>query len=222
MKKLLILLAALLSFELSHAQFVSWGLKVGGNTVMNTKLNDFKDIPTVDTSATSALKTIVLKQGKKPWGLHAGAFARIKVLAIYIQPELLFTQSKTEINIEEAGVETIAQQKFNKFDIPVMIGAKFGPARVNVGPVATFVISETGNFREKMNEIAQQTIVEQAKGASLGLQIGLGLDLLKILTLDLRYEFGLSKLGKSVTIMGNEFKTDQRTQQLFLSVGVFL
>lgn len=232
MRKLFVLLVAMLTINAAQAQdFFSWGLKAGGNTVAKIKLSDFENIPTTGDQ----VENIIVSQADKPWGMHFGAFARIKVLAIYIQPELIFSQSKTEIDINTVNstgdaIQVIGDQKFNKFDIPVMIGAKFGPARVNLGPVATFVLSEDGNFRDKVNEVAstinetveEYKITDEFKGATFGFQVGAGLDILKKVSLDVRYEFGLSKIGDSVKIGSKSFKTDQRNSQLILSLGVYL
>lgn len=228
MRKLFVLVVALLAFNLSQAQFLSWGIKAGGNTVANLKLKDFKEVG-------DQAQDIIVKQGDKPWGMHFGAFARIKILAIYIQPELIFSQTKTDIDIHSVNsandaINLVGEQKFNKFDIPIMIGAKFGPARVNLGPVATFVLSEGGNFRDKVNKLANDIntsvenykVTEEFTGATFGFQVGVGLDILKKVSLDARYEFGLSKYGDSVKIGNKSFKTDQRNNQLVLSLGVFL
>lgn len=232
MRKLFVLMLSLLVFNMAQAQGVfSWGLKAGGNTVAKIKISDFENIPTTGEE----VENIIVSQGDKPWGMHFGAFARIKILAVYVQPELIFSQTKTEIDIHSvnstgSAIQMVGDQKFNKFDIPIMIGAKFGPARVNLGPVATFVLSEGGSFRDKVNEVATEItnsveeykVTEEFTGATFGFQVGAGLDILQKVSVDIRYEFGLSKYGDSVKIGNKSFKTDQRNSQLVLSLGVYL
>jgi hypothetical protein len=59
------------------------------------------------------------------------------------------------------------------------------------------------------------------KGATFGYQAGVGIDLLKKLTLDVRYGGSLSgKFGDSVTIGSQTFKIDSRQPSLILSVGL--
>ena len=226
MKQLIALLAAT-TIGLGYAQaqgFFSWGIKGGLNTVVHGKFNNFENVPTSKTET----KNLIIKQNKVGWGMHIGAFARLKVAMIYIQPELLFATSKTSIAINTEDptlgetVQTVADQKFNKFDIPIMVGGKIGPVRINLGPVATFIINEKGSFRDRVNEIAGQTITERFKGATFGYQVGVGVDVLNRVGFDLRFEGGLNKFGEKITIGSREYKTDQRNSQLILSACVYL
>ncbi|MFA6401271.1 MAG: porin family protein [Salinivirgaceae bacterium] len=162
------------------------------------------------------------------FGYHFGAFARFKVLGIFIQPELIFSQTKTTINIQNEDAENIANSvvksaaeiKYTNFDIPVMVGVKFGPARLYGGPVATFKL---GNKADKsasaeVNEMLTSFTAVTQK-ATFGGQAGVGLDILKKVTLDVRYEFALSKLGDNISAGGESCSTDQRQSQFIASIG---
>ena len=169
--------------------------------------------------------TLTFTPSSYEMGYHFGVFARIKVLAIYVQPELIFSQTKASIDVSDVDnlwdnfQESTVDIKYNNFDIPVMVGVKLGPLRLNAGPVATFKLSsDPSAANEEINEMLND-FTAVTKTATFGGQAGVGIDILKKVTIDVRYEFPLSKLGDDVTIAGQTFKTDQRQSQFIASIG---
>lgn len=165
-------------------------------------------------------------------GYHFGAFARFKLAAIFLQPELIFSQTNASINLAPDGFDPAAAANevmtskisYNNFDIPLLVGLKLGPAHFVAGPVATFKLSSgiddaTKKLLEDLEREEDISVFTATKNATFGAQVGAGLTLFKKVTVDVRYEFGLSKLGESVKIGENEFKTDQRQNQFIGSVG---
>lgn len=219
MKKTLIILAALMTLSVaSNAQFIRFGVK-GGVSSSNVKFDQttLKNVTTADGA-----KDFLVEQGDSKLGLHFGVFGRIQIMGLFIQPEVLFTQTKGEVKLSEGTTaDYYLKQKFNKFDIPVMVGWKFGPARIGLGPVASFVVGENDGLKDKLNDLAQETVKNDFKGATFGYQIGVGLDILKFATIDLKYEGNLSKLGNGLNIGGKDFKFDQRNPQFIASIGIF-
>ena len=75
-----------------------------------------------------------------------------------------------------------------------MLGTKIGAAgvgvRLNTGPVISFILDKAQSFDEAAAKIFSFDLKDQA----VGWQFGTGLDLDK-LSVDLRYEMGLSKLN---------------------------
>jgi hypothetical protein len=224
-KKLLVLSVAILTLVgVSNAQLLKFGVKGG---VSSTKVK-FDETTLSNVTTTSGAKDFLVEQGKSKLGIHFGLFARVKVAALYVQPEVLFTQTKGEVLLTDVTGSTIVdlakEQKFNKIDVPVMIGWKLGPARIGLGPVASFVISEKDGLKDELATYLDNTttkIENEFNKATFGYQVGVGLDILKIATIDLKYEGNLSKLGSGVTIGGVERKFDQRNPQVILSVGIF-
>ena len=106
----------------------------------------------------------------------------------------------------------VKDQQFNKIDMPIMVGMKFGPARVQLGPIASIVLSnksalaDYGNYEEEFN------------GATWGYQVGVGLDLGESIILDAKYEGSLSRLGKGVKIGGETRNFDSRTNQFVVGI----
>jgi len=203
MKNLLIILTALLIAIPGNSQ-VKLGLKAGVST--NT-------VPTYDIS--TGTNTIEALEDAS-YGIHGGLFLRLSLVGIYIQPEVLFSSTKYEYNVTTASnPEEVLSQKFNKLDIPIMLGFKLGPIRINAGPSASILI----NSPEAL--IDSPDFEEMYKNATFGYQAGVGVDLLKKLTLDLRYEGSLSKkFGDAVNIGNQTFNLDNRRSALHLSLGL--
>ncbi len=156
-------------------------------------------------------------------GFQAGVFGRLSLAALYVQPELMFTSTSSRIQVSEiyqdnnvdSTYSTIKNQEFKRIDIPIMVGWKFGPARIQAGPVGTIVLDQksaleaAGDYKEEFN------------GATWGYQVGVGLDLLNTLTIDAKYEGSLSKLGDQVKLGDQAYDIDNRPNQFIVTVGLF-
>lgn len=217
MKKLIIILLAVMAFNIANAQFLRFGFKAGVSST-NVKFDDIKNIESSD-----GLKEYAIKQGDSKMGFHAGLYGRIQLLGLFVQPELLFTHSQGEVVLADVTASQMytETQKFNKIDIPVIVGWKFGPARIGVGPVASFMLSESDGLKDKLSSISTDATENNFRKATFGYQIGVGLDILKKITLDVRYEGNLSKLGNGITLGGKDYKFDQRNPQFIFSAGIF-
>lgn len=217
-KHLVLLFSTILLISSSlHAQFVRVGVK-GGVNVSTVQVD--KTPITLGTD-----HDLLIEQGEAKVGLHFGLVTRIQIMSLYIQPEILLTQSKGEIVITEItnGIskpKQFAEQKFNKLDIPVMIGWKFGMARLGFGPVASFMLSNEDGLANDIKNIAVGPVQNSYNRATFGYQLGAGLDLYKYITLDVKYEGNLSKLGNGLTISDKVYSFDQRNPQWIFSLGI--
>ncbi|UZR93048.1 outer membrane beta-barrel protein [Chondrinema litorale] len=220
MKYFLLVFSFISIVQVSQAQLLKFGLR-GGASSTNLSADDLL------ITSSSDFDELKVKVGDSKVGVHAGIFARINVpvLPIYIQPELLFSSVGGEYEVSsvvDGTAETsIKDVKFSRLDIPALVGAKLGPLRVNAGPVFTFILNENNGFSDAIKEAAGLPDSDQdTKGATVGYQAGIGLDLWK-LAFDLKYEGDLSKLGDGVTIGGSQYNFDTRSSQVLLSVGYF-
>ncbi len=205
MKKLLVLLLAVF-ITLPAISQLKFGLKVGASTTSIT-MDDAKTI----TSSGGAQYLLDKAEGAN-YGFHAGVFLRANISKLYIQPEVLFATRSNEYTLSKVNSVTDSvsvKQVFNKLDIPVMIGLKFGPVRINAGPVGSVRI---GSPKEL---IADPDVKAVYAAMTFGYQAGVGLDLLKKLTIDLRYEGGLSKYQNKL----QNIALDDRPNAFLLSVG---
>ena len=179
------------------------GVRLG---VSSTSLKAKDLVVSSDTRVETLNNTLV--------GFQGGVMAQVSMFGIFLQPELLFTTSGGQILVKDATYSRIVDQKFNNIEIPVLVGAKFGPLRLGVGPVATMVLKskseldDVSNYGDKFNK------------ATFGYQAGVGLDIWKF-AIDLKYEGNLSKLGNGVNIKGQSYSFDSREHQLILGLGIF-
>lgn len=204
MKRTFLFFLLLGVIQVSQAQF-SFGLRGGLNfsrLPSNTyELNDPQTrINTVDESYS---------------GFHAGVMAQISLLGVFVMPEILFVSTGNDLVLEREGEpDSYFQQKFSHIDIPVMVGAKIGPLRAGIGPVASILLdnssglaSEEPGFRERFHP------------ASYGFQLGAGLNLGN-LALDLKYQLGLSDTGDGIEIGETTYNFDSRPRQIIFSIGL--
>jgi hypothetical protein len=119
---------------------------------------------------------------KNKTGFHGGAFALIKLSKIGIQPELIFSQQGSKFRFSTDDLEG----NFNYINIPVMLKL-YTVAGINlqVGPQFGFLSKA---------EIDGENVKDSFKGSDLSLGIGAGWDLPFGLSIDARYNLGLSKI----------------------------
>jgi hypothetical protein len=207
MKKLiLIAIASFFLLQVSNAQLFNYGIKAGIG-FSSLKIEDITGIS--DGSDVYDLIT-----GDGVMGYHFGLQTRIDLALIMIQPELYFNAGGGTVEqVVDGGATEILNVKFNRIDIPLLVGVKLGPARINVGPVGSFVISETTDLTELNPDFELFS-----KSMTWGFQAGLGLDISK-LAIDVRYEGSLSVLGETFSIGGTDFPLDARPSQWIISLG---
>lgn len=211
MKKYILIALIGLGFGLSaNAQILSFGIK-GGLNYSKMKFDDIKNITTTGANYN-------LMEDESFQGFHIGLMGRLKVFNLFLQPELLFNTTGGKVLVEQVGssIAEVKSVKYNKLDLPVLLGMKFGPARINAGPVASVTLSSNSELGDIIPNLETMS-----KGATIGFQAGAGIDILKKFTIDLRYEGGLSKLGDKLTVGGNSYAFDSRDRKFLVSLGFF-
>ena len=201
-KHIALFIITLLIFTPGQAK-VRFGIR-GGISSSSIKLKEF-DTP-----------DYLLDYKSSQVGFHFGAIAQLELGMFVLQPELLFSTVRTDLSFTDLTVaeptEKIGKQSFNKLDLPIIAGVKFGPLKLQAGPVASVVLGSKSDLLEENG-------VNQAyKGMTIGYQAGIGLELSALL-LDVKYEGNLSKFGDGITIGGESINFDQRINQLILSLG---
>ena len=212
MKKFIVILFVVLVSIPVFSQ-IKFGLKAGVST---TSLS----MPTIKTisSGTTSFTVDALTAAK--YGFHGGAFVRLTLFGVYIQPELLFSTRSNEYTVinttnQSAPVSFVVKQTFNKLDIPVMLGLKLGPIRLNAGPAASLLINSPKDL------ISDPDYKGRYSRMTFGYQAGLGFDLLSILTFDLRYEGSLKKYQNQIqNLAGTKYNLDDRSNAFLFSVGL--
>jgi hypothetical protein len=211
MKKLIVIILVVLLAVPAFSQF-KFGIKAG----VSTSSLSMATVKTL-TSGTTSYTVDALTTAK--YGFNGGLFMRLTILGIYVQPELLFDTRTNEYNVTKLGptpVTTIAKQSFNKLDIPVMLGFKLGPLRLNAGPSASILINSP---KDIINSPDYKGMYSKM---TVGYQAGIGLDLLKTLTFDIRYEGSLKKYQNQIqNLAGTSVNLDDRANAFIFSLGLF-
>lgn len=210
MKKICTIALVVLISVPAFSQF-KFGIKAGLSTT-SLSMETLKTI----TSGTTSYTVEALKGAN--YGFHGGVFFRLSLLGLYVQPELLFSSTTNEytvINLATPTVKLAQKQNFNKLDIPVMLGVKLGPLRLNAGPSGSLLINSPKALIDDAN------LKNVYSKMTIGYQAGLGLDILKTLTIDFRYEGSLKKYQNQIeNKTGTKFNLDDRANAFLLSLGL--
>ena len=177
----------------------------------------------------------------------AGIFGRVTIGRVYVQPEVLYFKTSNVFDAHVIGVEE-NENLFNlptganvnltlnqmNLQVPILVGFNVidldvVTLRAQVGPTANFVLQsktlydQTYTLEGQTAEIANTTTDEKfnPKSISWGVQAGLGVDVLKRITLDINYNFGLSKMFDALneTTLGETFdfsNIDNTKQNMFM------
>ncbi len=184
MKKLVLAcLAVSLAFS-AMAQFPHLGFRVG---ITNNKLS---------TNAEDILAS------ENRIGYHIGAFVRINLRKIYLQPEVLYNHRSNKLNIipEDVLLEGISPIfKLGSIDVPVLVGIKLLDYKaVNIrlfaGPNVSFTNNKDIVVKKHDDEDVRAIVsVEDFENTTWYLQAGMGIDIFNF-TFDVRYEKGISNI----------------------------
>lgn len=167
----------ILSAFLAYSQAeVAVGLKAGPNFA---KIN-------AESSAGETYKSRT--------GFHGGAFVLFKLTKIGIQPELLFSQQGTTVKFNNQDYDA----NYSYFNIPIILKV-YTVAGINLqaGPQFGFVTKAEQEVTNLAGAKTTQDVKDQLKGSDIGLALGVGWDLPFGLTIDGRYNLGLSKINDS-------------------------
>ena len=225
MKKSFLLIAMLLMLGSSmFAQDLDLGIKVGYQTPQ------------------LSYKQADIKAGFQNH-LTFGLFGRVELGMLYVQPEVLYFKTQnifalTATNISEGLLPeenvTFTLNEAN-LQVPILVGIKaldlgVMTLRAQVGPTANFTLASTTLFDKTFsltgNDGETVTIDENenafdTKAIAWGMQAGIGADILGKITLDINYNFGLSKVFGALnnTSLNNYFdfsNVDNTKQSLFM------
>lgn len=132
----------------------------------------------------STLKDVSVNASSRT-GYLVGVWARLGGAGLHLQPELYVTSKGSELKNE-------GKVDFTTIDLPILLGTRIGlgpiAARIQAGPVVSFVLDENSSFKENAENVLD---FKDYKNQTIGLTGGVGVDLMK-LRADLRYEHGLS------------------------------
>ncbi len=206
MKKAILFLSAAV-FAISLQAQVKFGIRGGLST---TQLNEEKI-----SLSNGGLETLGLAIKDADYGVHLGVFLQGKIGAFVIQPEVLFNSSSVNFRVDGSGqsFDQVFKEKYQFIDIPVLLGAKFGPLRLNAGPVGHIFVNSSSDL------LQFDQYKQHFETLTLGWQGGIGLDIWSLL-IDLRYEGNFNKFGDHIQFGGNQYQFSQTPGRFIASVGI--
>ena len=200
MKKFILVLAALTFSIAAYSQGFEIGIKGGLNI-----------------TAAGAVKNLVPGVGISSKNTYnGGVYGRfkIKLIGVFVQPELVYNTRGYNFNITEPITNTtinIKQQAYY-IDVPVLVGLKmFKFLRVYAGPNFQYLLK---NEITGINDIVGFEKKDMKK-ANTGVQLGFGLDLSKF-RVDVKYDFNPTDMGSPFSYQNQvqSIKTSMVTIQL--------
>jgi hypothetical protein len=130
---------------------------------------------------------------KSRTGFHGGAFVLFKATKIGIQPEIIFSQQGSKVEINGDNFES----NFSYVNIPIILKL-YTVAGINIqaGPQFGFITNAETPIEDQLNpgSYKVQDVKDKMKSSDITVALGLGWDLPFGLTLDARYNLGLSKI----------------------------
>lgn len=193
---------AITFINISFAQ-VDFGIKGGVNYNFG---GDLKEIP---SSIGSSTENLITSADAKA-GFHAGIWAKVNFLGIYLRPELAYTELNNTYGKNTLTNRNDSDFKTKKIDIPILIGAKIiGPLHLFGGPTFQYIMDTDFD----VNNL--ETI--KTDDFSVGLQLGAGVNLGR-LGIDLRWEKGFNNDANG-KFLNTKFDIDNRPNQLIFGLS---
>lgn len=218
MKKFLLVAALLLSVSITYAQF-NLGVKAGYNSSISPK-----NISSV-TSGDYNLNSVNSELSN---GFQAGVFFRFGFSKMYFQPEFLYNMGKKNytMTLQDAQNEDLQidkRVKISTLEVPLLLGYKILDMKVvNVrafaGPKLSFNAGSSLDYNVLVDAggtFDKETLISDIKAAQLGLEAGIGVDVL-MFTLDARYNL----IGDMYHTKMNDITLDKMSANTFvISLG---
>ncbi len=188
MKKIIFLAVLLLTVSVSFAQ-LNFGIKAGYNSSLG--MNNISSVTTGDYNLSSVKSELAN-------GFQFGVFARMGFDKIYFQPEFLYNMGKKNytITFQDAANNNVTFDKtvnVSTLEVPLLLGYKLLDLelvnlRVFAGPRLRFNAGSSLDYSNLSTggSVRQDQLVKDVKSAQVGLQAGVGIDVL-MFTLDARY-----------------------------------
>jgi hypothetical protein len=127
-------------------------------------------------------------------GFHLGAFALIKGTKVGFQPEILFSQQGSKFKY--SGSPDL-KANFSYVNVPLMVKLyTIAGINLQVGPQIGFLTSaKWEDYDENTQKVTEYDIKENFKSTDFSLALGVGWDLPFGLSVDGRYNLGLSDVN---------------------------
>lgn len=152
-------------------------------------------------------------------GFNAGLYAKFPITnSIAIQPEISYTTKGAELVYNNAFARGTAKFNVNYIEVPVLLVMNITENfNVHVGPYAAYMVSGKTTNDSNFGSSESELDTDDFNKLDAGLAGGVGIDL-DALNFGVRYNYGLTKLGKD----GAFFSSDAKNSVLSAYVGLRL
>ncbi len=201
-----LVLIASASFGKVGVKIVRFGLKAG-----YTAEND--NVKTSNITVNTGQKYNLAADPN--FGFHLGMMARVDLKVMHIHTELTYNLSKYSLAIVPAGGQLSTDKiRVSTLTMPILAGKKFAFIRLEAGPVFNLMTSTSNSNSSSQNVTAVVT------KPAVGYMIGVGADIIKKITFDIRYSGQFKKPTQNLQIgdaIGQDVKMGM--DQWLFSVG---
>jgi hypothetical protein len=208
MKKYALFLCTMTLATMGYSQ-IRFGVKGG---LLTSSLNQ-ENLAILDAGGVTRLK-LALEDAN--YGVNFGFLIRAEIGDGFLQPEVNFRSNSVNFTLDDLGQPgtpgDILKESYQYFDIPVMVGFRLGPLRLQGGPQGNFFLNSSSDLFDF------QDYDQNFKDFTVGYVVGGGLDIWNLM-IDLRYQGNFSKFGEHITFFGKQYQFDQSPAQFNLTVG---
>jgi hypothetical protein len=210
MRKALFLCCSLLLLTAAQAQ-VRLGLRAGLSTT------DLQVDP-LTVFGAGGLDYLQLAVDEAYYGIQAGLVLQARIGERFLfQPELLFHSNRVDFRVRDlvttGSATEIARERYQHLDIPVLLGWRFGPLRLQAGPEAHIFLNSSSELFDYAG------YGQRFRAATYGWLAGLGLDIWNIM-LDVRYQGNFTKFGDHIRFNEQDYTFDNSPARWLFSVGI--
>ena len=140
-------------------------------------------------------------------GFNAGLYGKFPITnSIAIQPEISYTTKGAELVYNNAFVQGVSKFNVNYIEVPILLVMNITENfNVHVGPYAAYMVSGKTTNDSNFGSSESQLDTDDFNKFDAGLAGGLGIDL-DALNFGVRYNYGLTKLGKEDAFISSDAK----------------
>lgn len=199
-KRILIIVAvSLISFNASAFGLIDLGVK-GGVTTGSYKFNN-STYGDYNVSTSSKM------------GFHVGAMARFNLLAMNIQPELIYSHNRYGMRTLSDEITSESTVRMNSLDLPVLFGFKVLFFKFQFGPM--FNLSTDTSIKHK----GDSNHWVKLDKPTVSYLVGFGIEVSKI-AFDIRYNGQFKRPRQHTAVDGGEgFKSRMKFRSWMFSLG---
>ena len=141
-------------------------------------------------------------------GVNLGIFAKLPITnSVAIQPEIYFTTKGSKLTYNNVFVNGTANFDLNYIEVPILLVLNLNKNfNVHVGPYASYLISsKVKNVSDvSFYDFESNINSDDLNKFDTGIVAGIGIDM-QSLSIGLRYNFGLIKVGKERDYSGTTY-----------------